>query len=223
MLDPHSLANYSAHLLENFAGDELEHTSANPDLAQRLGLYRVFLKLYEHHRTLLNDILDLENTTERSRLFGSIQFVQGMVHGPQVSLISNLSHGKTVSLLQSQHIWLIGRDSHAAICVDDSRISRRHAVVQYVENEGFYVVDLNSTNGTYVNGEPIRRSTLLQDGDKVRLGSLAFTFFLSHAFQTARTLPSRFLDDINTQRMGGIQELEESQPGKHSTHHDSEF
>jgi hypothetical protein len=184
MLDPHSLADYSAHLLENFAEDKLEHTLANSDLAQRLGLYRVFLKLYEHHRTLLNDILDLENTTERSRLFGSIQFVQGMIHGSQVSLISNLAQGQTVSLLQPQHIWLIGRDSHAAICVHDSRISRRHAVVQYVETEGFYLVDLNSTNGTYVNGEPIRKSALLQDGDQVRLGRLAFTFFLSQAFQT---------------------------------------
>ena len=50
MLDSHSLAEYSSQVL---------NASGNTELEQRLGLYRVFLKLYEHHRSLLDEILDL--------------------------------------------------------------------------------------------------------------------------------------------------------------------
>jgi FHA domain len=208
MLDRQSLADYSSHILSSSTDDELEHTLADPELAQRLGLYRVFLKLYEHHRTLLNDILDLENTAERSRVFGSLQFVQGMIRGSQVTLISNLVGGRTQALFQPQRVWLIGRDQDAAIYVQDIRLSRRHAAVQYVENEGFYIMDLGSTNGTHVNGERIRHSTLLQDGDKVRLGSLAFTFALCDTAQSVNAVPNDLLDYINAHRHRAGKDLE---------------
>jgi pSer/pThr/pTyr-binding forkhead associated (FHA) protein len=200
MLDPHSLSDYSSHILKHSAQAELAPTSADSDLAQRLGLYQVFLKLYEHHRGLLNEILDLENNSGRSR--AAMQFVQGMVRGPQVTLVSNLVQGKTLALFQPQRIWLIGRDRGAAISVPDTRLSRRHAALQYIEAEGFHIIDLGSTNGTYVNGEPIRGSVLLQDGDQVRLGSLSFTFFLCDASQAMDAIPSDVLQKINTCRLG---------------------
>jgi pSer/pThr/pTyr-binding forkhead associated (FHA) protein len=55
-----------------------------------------------------------------------------------------------------------------------------------VEEQGFYLTDLGSSNGSLVNGELIQGATLLKDGDRIRLGSLIFTFFLcqsSHGFQ----------------------------------------
>jgi pSer/pThr/pTyr-binding forkhead associated (FHA) protein len=201
-LDPDSLSEYSSHILKHSADLALENTAAASEISQRLGLYQVFLKLYEHHRTLLNDILDLENTSERARAKMAMQFVQGLVRGPQVTLVSNLREGLTTSLFQAQRIWLIGRDRDAAICLQDTRLSRRHAAVQYIDNEGFYLVDLNSTNGTYVNGEPVRRAVLLQDGDQVRLGSLGFTFFLCQNSEAVDSVPTDVLDQINTHRQG---------------------
>ncbi len=208
MLDPHSLSDYSSHILNYSARAELEPTSADSDLAQRLGLYRVFLKLYEHHRGLLNEILDLENTFGRSRARSAMQFVEGIIRGPQVTLVSNLVQGKTLALFQPQRVWLIGRDRGAAISVQDTRLSRRHAALQYIESEGFYIIDLKSTNGTHVNGEPVRGSVLLQDGDQVRLGSLSFTFFLCNASQAVDAIPSDVLQNINTCRLGDSNPLE---------------
>ncbi len=61
-------------------------------------------------------------------------------------------------------------------------MSRRHAAIQYIENadySGFYLVDFSSTNGTFVNGEPVYRPIKLQDGDHIRLGSMTFSFYMN--------------------------------------------
>ena len=48
----------------------------------------------------------------------------------------------------------IGRDADNAIELDDALASRRHAVVQKVKDD-FFIEDLDSTNGTFVNGHPV--------------------------------------------------------------------
>ena len=159
------------------------------DLDQRLGLYRVFLKLYEHHRELLDEILELENTASRQRVRGVWQFIQGIVHGDQVALTTNLMQEKTVMLKQAHSKWIIGRDRRAEISIPDKRLSRRHAVIQYSPDLGFSLTDLGSTNGTYVNGETAKRPVTLQDGDRIRLGSLSFIFFLCSSTFTGDLVP----------------------------------
>lgn len=57
----------------------------------------------------------------------------------------------------------------------DLGVSRSHALLQYDSNtEGIYITDLNSTNGTYVNGFklPANARTRLRDGDELQLGHL---------------------------------------------------
>lgn len=192
MFDPNSLAESSSNLLD---------TPANTaELDQRLGLYRVFLKLYEHHRELLDEILELENANSQQQSRAVYQYVQGVVQGRQVYLTTNLVRGKTQSLMQSQGIWLIGRDRKAAMSIQDKRLSRRHAAIQYREHRGFYLLDLNSTNGTFVNGEAVRHQVLLKDGDRIRLGSLSFVFFICKALQTVEVVPPDVLEQINTAR-----------------------
>lgn len=199
MLDSHSLAEYSSQVL-NAAG--------NTELEQRLGLYRVFLKLYEHHRSLLDEILDLENTGVKARSQVALQYVQGVVQGQQIYLITNLVKGKSQSLLQPQKVWVVGRDRRNALTIQDKRLSRRHAAIQHIEQQGFYLIDLNSTNGSFVNGEPVRHCTPLKDGDQVRLGSLAFTFFLCRPPETVETIPDDLINQITTIRLAYSTALE---------------
>jgi len=194
MVDPRLLADYSAQLAEVTASSELD---------QRLGLYRVFVKLYDHHRWLLDEILDLENTPGRTPLNVSARFAQGVLLGNQVCLVTNLVDDCTQVFTQPQAVWTIGRDRRSMISIPDKRISRRHAAIQYVENQGFYLIDLKSTNGTYVNGEPIRHSIRLKDGDKVRLGSLSFVFFTSRVNKTLRSLSSEELTAVTSARKEG--------------------
>ncbi|WP_197036164.1 FHA domain-containing protein [Fischerella sp. PCC 9605] len=152
------------------------------ELEKRLSLYQVFLKLYEHHSSFLDEILHLENVSQP--LFSGLQqfYLQGVVDGSVVYAITNLCEGKTQTLIQPQRIWTIGRDRSCGIYISDQHVSRRHAAIQYIDDidePGFYLIDFTSKNGTYVNSEPAYRPIKLQDGDRIRLGSMTFSFFMN--------------------------------------------
>lgn len=167
------------------------------EIEQRLGLYQVFLKLYEHHRSLLDEILQLEKTSSKSLSSVPTRCITGVIQGEQVYVVTNLADGKTQTLLQSQGIWTIGRDRQLSIPIADRRLSRRHAVIQYIKGEGFYLVDLDSTNGSFINGEPVHGRMPLKDGDRVRLSNLAFSFFLCNDTQTLDETPADILAKLN--------------------------
>jgi hypothetical protein len=69
---------------------------------------------------------------------------------------------------------VIGRLSTCDIPLGDPQVSRRHAEVRR-DSEGFCVFDLGSTNGTVVNGAPVRERRLA-DGDELRIGSATILF-----------------------------------------------
>jgi pSer/pThr/pTyr-binding forkhead associated (FHA) protein len=189
MFDLNSIADFSPNL-QSPAGQP-------PDLEQRLGLYQVFLKLYEHHRELLDEIIELENTDNRHRLRGVWQYVQAVVHDDQVYLMTNLLPDQTQLVTQPENLWVIGRDRKASLPIPDKRLSRRHALIQYGADKGFFLIDLNSTNGTFVNSELVRQPVLLKDGDRIRLGSLSFIFFLCESSRHAETIPSDVLSTVS--------------------------
>src|SRR5437660_7650459 len=68
----------------------------------------------------------------------------------------------------------VGRGSSCQIQVTDAGVSSKHAKV-YCENNQFYVMDLGSTNGTYVNDKDVDRQAL-EDGDVVTFGMTKATF-----------------------------------------------
>jgi len=63
---------------------------------------------------------------------------------------------------------IIGRSPKADVCIQDRRVSQRHARVVVTPEGEVFVEDLGSTNGIYVNGKKVTRSTL-HDGDKVHV------------------------------------------------------
>ncbi|MEX2197128.1 MAG: FHA domain-containing protein [Thermoleophilaceae bacterium] len=63
----------------------------------------------------------------------------------------------------------IGRDPSLQLALEDTQISRRHARVS-IQNNQPVVEDLGSTNGTYVNDQPIQAPRALAPGDRVRVG-----------------------------------------------------
>lgn len=71
---------------------------------------------------------------------------------------------------------VIGRAPTAGIVLDDAHLSRRHAAVQ-LTGEGVSLVDLGSTNGTWLNDRRITGVELLTDGDVIRLGRTELRFF----------------------------------------------
>jgi len=68
---------------------------------------------------------------------------------------------------------LIGRDEGCHITIPDASVSHRHARVYHSDGE-WYVEDLGSTNGTYVNDRPLTRPVLVRPGDVVAIGRSTF-------------------------------------------------
>ncbi len=69
----------------------------------------------------------------------------------------------------------IGRRPHNDIAIDNLAISGEHAVIVTILNDSF-LEDLGSTNGTMVNGSPVKKH-FLQNGDAIELGKYSLKFF----------------------------------------------
>ncbi|MEM6251917.1 MAG: FHA domain-containing protein [Cyanobacteria bacterium P01_D01_bin.156] len=166
MAYPNNLAEYQMMMLS-------DESAANT--RSKLGLFQAFAKLYEHDYELLDSMLELD-ANNPVRL---ATYIHGLICDEQVYIISNLATGKSQRFNSTDGLWTIGRDprqSHIAIA--DKRLSRCHAALQYsTEHRGFILSDLESTNGTYVNGEKLKRVYALRDGDRIRIGSSLFHFF----------------------------------------------
>jgi pSer/pThr/pTyr-binding forkhead associated (FHA) protein len=84
----------------------------------------------------------------------------------------------------------IGRRDDNDIFIDDKVVSTEHAVIEMVEEKGqnaYYIRDLESTNNTFVNGEPISK-VRLQNEDMIRIGWVIFKFVDSIDEKLEKTL-----------------------------------
>jgi pSer/pThr/pTyr-binding forkhead associated (FHA) protein len=70
---------------------------------------------------------------------------------------------------------VLGRGDQADIVLEDSFASSRHARL-VPHGDVIVLEDLGSTNGTYLNDEPLRGPQPLHPGDRIRIGDSAFTF-----------------------------------------------
>lgn len=68
---------------------------------------------------------------------------------------------------------LVGRSPDMDIFLDDTFVSAKHATFDVIDG-GLWVEDLDSTNGTVVNGRSIHEPTLLKVGDRVGVGDTVF-------------------------------------------------
>jgi hypothetical protein len=99
------------------------------------------------------------------------QLKQGVGGSAMASIV--LPSGQRISL--NQGTVSVGRLPECTISVNDSNISRQHAEMRQ-GGGGYVVVDLNSTNGTLVNGIRINGEHRLSDGDIISFGSTHVRF-----------------------------------------------
>jgi transcriptional regulator with GAF, ATPase, and Fis domain len=81
----------------------------------------------------------------------------------------------------------IGREKTNGISVEDRVLSRRHCVI-HRDNDQFSIQDLNSSNGTYVNGLPATMR-ILKDGDQIKAGQSLFLFVHNDGAPMTASLP----------------------------------
>jgi len=68
-------------------------------------------------------------------------------------------------------VCVLGRGTGAAIRLDDESVSKLHACLTF-DAGSYHLEDLDSSNGTFVNGKRIRERTELRSGDLLRLGAV---------------------------------------------------
>jgi pSer/pThr/pTyr-binding forkhead associated (FHA) protein len=68
---------------------------------------------------------------------------------------------------------IIGRDESCNLIVDQPTISARHARLSFHHNQ-WWIEDLNSSNGTYINNEPVASSVVVTSRDQIRFGEIIY-------------------------------------------------
>jgi adenylate cyclase len=70
----------------------------------------------------------------------------------------------------------IGRAALNTLVVDSPKVSRLHSIIHLEENGAFWLVDLGSSNGTFLNKRRIHEPARLHDRDEINVGDKAFVF-----------------------------------------------
>lgn len=140
----------------------------------------------EERITAVYDLLYPESPPELARDRGVLVRVDGAASGRVVSIMNGAD---------------IGRGAQATLRLDEPGVSRKHARI--IHERGVYVIeDLNSRNGTFVQGHSIRRA-VLNEGDLVQFGALAcFRFQVMDLAQ--ESLMRRLYDSSTVDPLTGV-------------------
>lgn len=96
--------------------------------------------------------------------------------------------GKEIPVRNNQ--FVIGRDSSCHLRPSSPAVSKLHCAV-IVADEGVWIRDLKSTNGTFVNGQRVTDRAALNHGDKITVGPLILEVQLPPASTQTKSLPEK--------------------------------
>ena len=94
--------------------------------------------------------------------------------GQALLLVKRGPNAGSTFLLESD-ATTVGRNPESDVFLDDVTVSRKHVVVER-RADAFFVRDVGSLNGTYVNGERVEE-TKLASGDEIQVGRFKLVFF----------------------------------------------
>lgn len=111
--------------------------------------------------------------------------LSGNTKRPVLVVLQGNSIGVTINLEKERTV--LGRGSQADLVLRDEVASRLHAEIIRLCLEGncleYYVNDLESTNGTFLNGAKVISQQLLQDGDRIKIGDHLMKYAMLDEFE----------------------------------------
>jgi adenylate cyclase len=93
-------------------------------------------------------------------------------------LLLHTEKGEIYFPLAGKNYWTVGRSKDNDLMIRDHCISRNHAIIQSTKAEEFYLIDLGSRNGTFVNGRRVGIPVTLRDTDQITFGKTEVEFYL---------------------------------------------
>jgi len=117
-----------------------------------------------------------------------------VVEMPMLLTVEGPKRGQRV--LVDEPELIMGRDEQCDLVIPDRQVSRQHARIR-LEGDGYILEDLDSKNGTFVNGQQLDSPHFLQDGDEIQIA-----FCCKFAFVGAEaTAPVIFEEPMQGLRM----------------------
>ncbi|NET39539.1 MAG: adenylate/guanylate cyclase domain-containing protein [Cyanothece sp. SIO1E1] len=92
-------------------------------------------------------------------------------------MILQTESGNRYLALVGTNCWTIGRSDDNIFVLPDRWISRNHAMLQCMETGEFYLIDLGSRNGSFVNGRRVSVPVTLHNGDRLTFGQTDLEFY----------------------------------------------
>jgi hypothetical protein len=107
-------------------------------------------------------------------------YIQAVRGKTGVFLRTNLPHTETGRTTAAGIAWLIGRSRNCAIVFPEPAVSRCHAVIGYDAQQGFYLMDVGSSNGTFLNQQRLvtMQRYVLESGNIITISHISIEVFL---------------------------------------------
>jgi len=164
--------------------------------------------------TLIKDNDEFEKSSKNIRGSDAYPLLE-IQSGPKQGAWFTLTHQKEVSL---------GRANVNSIVLEDNSVSRSHSVIHEIDGK-YFIKDVGSRNGTYVNDKKIQEDFQLRHGDRVKVGIYVLRFLLEPqediSFEeekvTDRPLDERTLMDSETLQKVELSEKQDLENKKENT------
>lgn len=166
------MANYLRDLARERGFTLLQHPAVDvaPDPAVGRRSIQVVAEMGSGNMQTGGDTEGLDST----QVIQSKNAPQQRQAGMSAELVMQTANGVHSFPLEA-NMLTIGRGLNNDIVLEDPRISRQHAQLRF-KSRRFLISDQGSTNGTYVNGNPVTTEQVLRNGDIVSLGGLELVF-----------------------------------------------
>lgn len=102
-------------------------------------------------------------------------------------LILRTESGNRFLSLLGGNCWTVGRGDDNNFVLPDRWISRNHAMLQRMETGEFYLIDLGSRNGSFVNGRRVSVPVTLHNGDRLTFGQTELEFYTPNVEQSVES------------------------------------
>jgi pSer/pThr/pTyr-binding forkhead associated (FHA) protein len=99
---------------------------------------------------------------------------------PPLKLVIQTPGQPSISMYFTQDELTIGRDKACDVSIADEMVSAQHARLSFHHGQ-WWLQDLNSTNGTYLNAERMMAPTVITSGDEIRCGSSLIALQISES------------------------------------------